>query len=161
LIRQGAGASRNRSDIRYSRKEIEMHTIHQSRTSSFGLVTLIALALVAPLPVSAEEPNLAAAPAGPSWDETSGYGAIEASRAAASELIAEPAGTTAHIPSVAANRVITARHALDSGDLGSMQEDALAAVVAASATWDESSGYGSVEASRAAAAGLLAPPTEP
>ena len=138
-----------------------MHTIHRSRTSSFGLVALIALALFAPLPAGAEEPGLAAAPAGPSWDETSGYGAVEASRAAASELLAEPAGAIEPLPSLAAKRVSTARHALASGDLGSMQEDALAAVVAASTTWDESSGYGSVEASRAAAATLLASPTEP
>ena len=45
--------------------------------------------------------------------------------------------------------MLIAQQALQAGDLGSMQEEALFAVVAASSSWDETSGYGSVEASRA------------
>ena len=93
---------------------------------------------------------VAAAPvAAPSWDETSGYGAVEASRA----TIDYPTAST----STAQTRVLTAQHALQGGDLGSMQEDALLAVVSAGQSWDEISGYGSVEASRAANAIPVAP----
>ncbi len=47
------------------------------------------------------------------------------------------------------DRVLAAQQALQSPDLGSLQEEALFAVVAAGSSWDETSGYGSVEASRA------------
>jgi len=87
--------------------------------------------------------------AAPSWDEISGYGAVEASRA----TIDYPTAST----STAQTRVLTAQHALQGGDLGSMQEDALLAVVSAGQSWDEISGYGSVEASRAANAIPVAP----
>jgi hypothetical protein len=39
---------------------------------------------------------------------------------------------------------------LQSQDLGSLQEDALFAIVTADSSWDQASGYASVEASRAA-----------
>jgi hypothetical protein len=47
------------------------------------------------------------------------------------------------------------------GDIGSLQEDRLLAIVAAAPGWDETSGYRSVEASRAAASALLAPVAAP
>jgi hypothetical protein len=88
------------------------------------------------------------APAGPSWDQTSGYGAVEASRA----TIGSPATSTSAVQT----RVLAAQRALQGGDLGSLQEDALLAVVSAGQSWDETSGYGSVEASRATASTLFA-----
>jgi hypothetical protein len=136
--------------------EIEMLTIHRSRTAISAFAAVLMLALSAPIAVHAqdqvpaeervlvaEDRGLALAPvAGLSWDKTSGYGSVEASRAA----IALPATST----TTETNRVLVAQHALAAGDLGSMQEDVLFAVVAASASWDVTSGYGSVEASRAA-----------
>jgi len=89
------------------------------------------------------------APAGPSWDETSGYGAVEAGRA----TIGYPAANT----SAGQTRVLAAQRALQGGDLGSLQEDALLAVVSAGQSWDETSGYGSVETIRAANAIPVAP----
>jgi hypothetical protein len=88
-----------------------------------------------------------------SWDQTSGYGVVEAIRAEPDAYAASIAGTSADaasgVASGAANRVANAQHALDAGDLGSMQEDALTALVAAGESWDEISGYGVLEASRA------------
>jgi len=70
---------------------------------------------------------VAAAPvAAPSWDETSGYGAVEASRA----TIDDPAGSITAEPT----RVLAAQRALQGGDLGSLQEEALLAVVSAAST---------------------------
>jgi hypothetical protein len=51
---------------------------------------------------------------------------------------------------VGASRAIIAERALQSGDLGSMQEQALADVTAAAATEDETTGSDTVEAARAA-----------
>src|SRR5215204_1962008 len=82
------------------------------------------------------------APAGPTWDATSGYGAVEASRA----TIGSPAASITSEQT----RVLAAQRALQGGDLGSLQEEALLAVVSAGQSWDETSGYGVVEASRAA-----------
>jgi hypothetical protein len=154
---------------------IEMPTIHHSRTAIAAFVAVLTFALSTPFAVNAEDQVLVEEPvltaedqvpalapvAGPSWDETSGYGAVEASRA----TIGHPAASTTQVPSdvrwaparvivpgasLEAMRVLAAQQALQSRDLGSMQEDALFAVVAAGASWDETSGYGSVEASRAA-----------
>jgi hypothetical protein len=96
-----------------------------------------------------EERLRAIVAAAPSWDETSGYGAVEASRA----TIGSPATST----SAEQTRLLAAQHALQGGDLGSLQEDALLAVLSAAPSWDETSGYGSVEASRAANAIPVAP----
>ena len=54
--------------------------------------------------------------------------------------------------SVEARRVVAAQQALQAGDLGSMQEEALLAVVAAGTSWDDTCGYGVVKASRVFAA---------
>jgi hypothetical protein len=96
-----------------------------------------------------EEHLRAVVAAAPSWDEISGYGAVEASRA----TIDYPTASG----SSAQTRLLAAQHALQGGDLGSMQEDALLAVVSAGESWDEISGYGSVEANRAANAIPVAP----
>jgi len=88
-----------------------------------------------------EEHLLALVAAAPSWDEISGYGAVEASRA----MIAYPVSSSA-----AQTRLLAAQRALQGGDLGSVQENSLRAVVSAGQSWDETSGYRSVEASRAA-----------
>jgi hypothetical protein len=107
-----------------------------------------------------EEHLFAIVAAAPSWDETSGYGAVEASRASIGHAAASttqvpadvrwaPAGVIAPESSIEASRVLTAQQALQSQDLGSLQEEALFAVVAAGSSWDQTSGYASVEASRA------------
>ena len=125
-----------------------MRTIHRSRTAISAFVAVLMFALSAPIAVhaeeqviaeeqvlAAEEQDPALAPAVPSWDETSGYGSVEASRAEISALL--------------------------SGEVISGQEQVLAMAAAAATLWDETSGYGSVEASRAAASALLAPVAEP
>jgi len=53
--------------------------------SIVAIVTVFALTLAAPAAAQVAEPPLAAARVGPSWDEISGYGAVEASRAAIGE----------------------------------------------------------------------------
>jgi hypothetical protein len=172
--------ARNRVPRRVSMQKetpmaIKMPKIHHSRTAIAAFVAVLTFALSTPFAVNAEDQVLVEEPvltaedqvpalapvAGPSWDETSGYGAVEASRA----TIGHPAASTTQVPSdvrwaparvivpgasLEAMRVLAAQQALQSRDLGSMQEDALFAVVAAGASWDETSGYGSVEASRAA-----------
>jgi hypothetical protein len=114
-----------------------MQTVRRFRTTFLVTVVVVAFALIAPGAVNAqeevvtEEQSRAAqeqasvlAPAVPSWDETSGYGAVEASRADVSALL--------------------------SSQLMSGQEQFLALAVATVMAWDDTSGYGSLEASRAA-----------
>jgi hypothetical protein len=157
-------------------KESEMSTNRRSRTAISVFAAVLTLALSAPLAVNAdkvvtgEDEVLVVAPvtapgvagtsgddvratralaaqgalqsgemgslqeehlraivaAAPSWDETSGYGAVEASRA----TIAYPAASA----SAEETRVLAAQQALQSPDLGSLQEDALFAVVASAST---------------------------
>jgi hypothetical protein len=103
-----------------------MSTTHRSRLWCLGTAVVFALTLLAPVAVNAEEEFAALAPAAaPSVDETSA-------------------------DEVRAARALAAEQALQSGDIGSMQEEHLYAIVAASSSWDETSGYRSVEASRAA-----------
>src|SRR5262245_2216960 len=122
-----------------------MSTNQRSRMSLLGIATVLGLVLVAPVGAQEEEsPTTDLAPAVPSWDESSGYGAVEASRATRTiGLPREPAA-------VDPIRVNTALEALEDGDLGSVQEEALATIVATAMAWDDTSGYGSVETSRAA-----------
>jgi hypothetical protein len=213
-----------------------MSTNHRSRSLVFGIATVFALTLLAPLAVTAEEEVAALAPvaapvvpgtsaddvrttraltaqralltgdigsmqeerlsaivaAAPSWDDTSGYGSVETSRAAIGHapasmteeaaLLAQfraverslspslgpaslvpadvrwaPARAFAPDSEAAAIRVLAAEQALQSYDLGSMQEEHLYTIVAAAPSWDETSGFGSVEASRAA----IAHPVDP
>ena len=76
-----------------------MSTIHCRRTVFSVFVAAFAISQAAPIAVHAQDEGiaaneqvLAAAPAPASWDETSGYGSVEASRAAASTLLAPVAG---------------------------------------------------------------------
>ena len=107
-----------------------MSTIRRSRSVVLGIAAVLAVALAAPVAAQTEEQPLAAAPAAPSWDETSGYDAVESSRAAYA-LPAAPAAITNQVP----------------GDVRWAP-----AATAADAAWDATSGYGAVEASRAAIA---------
>jgi len=113
-----------------------MSTIHQSRRRIFGILAVLALALLAPVVVAAEEEVNALAPvAGPAEADTS----ADAVRAV--------------------TRALAAQRALQSGDIGSMQEEHLLAILAAAPSSDATSGCGSVEASHAANALLAAPAT--
>jgi hypothetical protein len=140
-----------------------MRTIQQSRTAISAFATVLMVALSAPMAVAAEEQALAMAPTAPTWNETSGYGSLEMIRAESAHFLAPTLSTTWDVTSgyrsVEVNRVIAAQHALLSGDLGSVQEQAMADLVAASSTWDQASGYGAVEASRAATE-LIGSPSE-
>ena len=90
-----------------------MSTIHPSGRLFFGIAALFALTLLAPVAVTAEENVTVLAPvAAPSVGETS--------------------ADALHI-----TRALAAQQALQSGDLGSMQEDALFAIVAPSATAEQ------------------------
>jgi hypothetical protein len=139
-------------------KEIEMSTTNRSRTAISVFAAMFTVTLSTPLMVHAEDQIIGAenqvialAPvAGPSWDETSGYGVVEAIRA----TIGHPAPST----TLEQTRMAAAQRALLTGDIGSLQEERLLAIVAAP-SWDATSGYGSVEASRAANA-LPAAPAE-
>src|SRR4051794_19133381 len=146
-----------------------MSTSRRTRITIPTIGAVLLFALAAPIAVNAdeviaaEEQVLAAAPAAPSWDETSGYGAVEASRATASVLWAPVAGPgwdeTSGYGSVEASRANVS--ALLSGEVMSGQEHALTLAAVAATMWDETSGYGSVEASRAAASRLRTPATAP
>ncbi len=121
-----------------------MSTIRRFRTAIPAYVTMLTFALSAPITVNAEEQVLVLAPdAGTSWDEASGYRSVEASRAETAEYVGPAASMTAGATSVfgagEANRVLIAQHALQVGDLGSLQEEALLAVVAVAMTGDETS----------------------
>jgi hypothetical protein len=90
-----------------------MSTIHPSRRRTFGIAALFALTLLAPVAVTAEEDVTVLAPvAAPSVDDTS---------AAA----------------VRATRALAAQRALLTGDIGSLQEEALFAIVAAAPSSDQ------------------------
>jgi hypothetical protein len=102
-----------------------MSTNSRSRSLVIGIATVVALALLAPVAVTAEEEPVALAP------------------------VAAPVVTSTSGDDVWGTRALAAQHALQSGDIGSMQEDRLLAIVAAAPSWDETSGYGAVETNRA------------
>jgi hypothetical protein len=103
-----------------------MSTNHRARLLCLGKAVALALILLAPVAVNAEDDVTVLAPAAaPSVEDTS-----------ADDVRA-------------ATRAIAAQRALLTGDIGSMQEERLLAIVAAAPSWDDTSGYGSVEASRA------------
>ena len=120
------------------RRGIQMTTSLRTRIKIPTLSAVLLFAVAAPIVVHAEdevlveEPVLVAqdqdpalGPAVLSWDERSGYGSVEHTRADVSSLW--------------------------SGEVSPGHEQALAFAAAAAATlWDATSGYGSVEASRAA-----------
>jgi hypothetical protein len=151
-----------------------MSMIHRSRTAVSVFVTVLTFAFSTPFAVhadeqiiaeeqvlAAEEQDPALAPAGPSWDETSGYGSVEANRAAAHVHLAPIVGPswdeTSGYGSVEAVRANIGHDYEVSGDAATGHE----ASAAVGLSWDDTSGYGSVEASRAAASALLAPVAAP
>src|SRR5215212_4918382 len=103
-----------------------MSTNHQSRSLVFGIVTVLAFLLLAPVTVMAEE------------DEVLALASVVA-----------PYVDNSSADAVRAARALAAKRALLSGDIGSLQEDRLLAFVAATPSWDATSGYESVEAIRA------------
>lgn len=105
-----------------------MSTIHRSRSLVFGIATVFTLTLLAPLAVTAEEEVAVMAPD------------------------AAPAVVGTSADDVRATRVLAAQSALQSGEIGSMQEDALFAIVVAAPSGDATSGSGAIEASRVSAA---------
>jgi hypothetical protein len=156
-----------------------MSTLHRRRTGFSTFAAVLAFVLCAPQAanaedevIAAEQQILAAAPTLSSWDESSGYGSVEASRAA----IGHDHGVSGYGPtgheasalglswdemsgyrSVEASRAEVS--ALLSGARISGRDQALAVTAAAATLWDSTSGYGSVEASRAANALPAAPAT--
>src|SRR5215217_7413258 len=113
-----------------------MSTILRSRTAVAAFATVLMFVLSAPITVQAEDQLLpteeqALAPAsmpGPSITTQ-----------VPGDVRWAPAASLAPTSSVDASRVSAAQHALLSPDLGSMQEEALIAVVATAMTWDETS----------------------
>src|SRR5215217_3833238 len=89
----------------------------QSRSLVFGISTMFAFMLLAPVAMSAQEEVAALAP------------------------VAAPAVVSAGGDDVRTARAIAAERALQSGDIGSLQEDRLLAIVAAASSRDETGGY--------------------
>jgi hypothetical protein len=85
-----------------------MFTIHPSRRRLFGIIAVLGLTLLAPVAATAEDEVAVMAP------------------------VAAPAvvGTSAEV--VRSTRALAAQRALLTGDIGSLQEEALFAIVAAS-----------------------------
>jgi hypothetical protein len=130
--------------------ETAMFSIHRSRSLFLGSAAFLALALFAPSLVNADEAIPVIAPvADPSTDAVPVIAPVAA-----------PSVDDTSADAVRATRALAAERALLSGDIGSMQEDRLLAIVAAASSWDATSGYGAVEASRAANA-LLVPGAGP
>ena len=148
-----------------------MFTIHRARVVVLAIAAGLAVAVVVPVAAQTEDQPLAAAPAAPSWDETSGYGSVETSRAI-SALPEAPASLTNQFPSdvrwapalpaadlawdgtsgygaVEANRAALG----PAGLAGGVEPTGHEVSAAIGFSWDETSGYGSVEASRAASSG--------
>src|SRR5215210_8324872 len=115
------------------RKDPVMSRMYRFRRLVVGLATVLAVTLLAPLAVTAEEEVADLAP------------------------VAAPAAVGTSAEAVRATRALAAQHALQRGDIGSLQEDALYAIVAAAPSWDATSGYGLVEAGRAATSARFAP----
>src|SRR5829696_1739460 len=121
-----------------AKKVIEMSVVRRFRRfrRAVSVVAVLNLGVSAPIAVNAQvegaaerrlavqEQNPVLAPAVPSWDETSGYGAVEASCAEMNALL--------------------------SGERISGQEQAIASARASATLSHATSGYGAVEASRAA-----------
>jgi hypothetical protein len=90
-----------------------MSTIHQARRLVFGFATVFALTLLAPVTVTAQDDIAAMAP-----------------------VAAAPVDDT-HVEDVRATRALAAQRALLTGDIGSLQEEALSAIVAAAPSSEE------------------------
>ena len=107
-----------------------MSTNRCSRLVFSVFAAVLTLALSAPLAVNADEVSTGE-------DEVLALAPVTAPGVAVTSVDAVQAAA------------LGAQRALLSGDMGSMQEDRLLAIVAAAPSWDVSSGYASVEASRA------------
>jgi hypothetical protein len=145
-----------------------MSSIHRLRITISAFSVVLLLALTAPIAVRAAEQFLTKAPGVPSCDETSDCSSVEtnpttitgegspaessvlASRSndigsvqeeffAAAAAAPTSDGTSGNRP-VEARRLMAAQHALMTHDLGTMQEDALLAVVEASSAAEASGG---------------------
>ena len=158
-----------------------MSTSHPSRRRFFGIIAVLALTLLAPVAVTAEDevavlaPVAAPAVAGTSAEDvratralaaqrallTGDLGSLQEERLLAVVAAAPSWDTTSGSGAVEARRVRAAQDALQAGDLGSLQEAALLEVVAAAQSWDQASGSGAVEARRAGIALLADPTTSP
>jgi len=90
-----------------------MSTTHQSRRRFFSIIAVLALTLLAPVAVNAQDEVADLAP------------------------VAAPAAVGTSVDEVRATRALAAQNALQSGDIGSMQEDALFAIVASSMTAEQ------------------------
>jgi hypothetical protein len=117
-----------------------MFTIHPARRRIFGIIAVLALSLLAPMAVTAEDevadlvPVAASAVVGPSTEEVRTTRALAAEHALLTGDIGSMqeealfaivgAGTTAE-----QSRVLAAQQALHSPDLGSLQEEALTAIL--------------------------------
>ena len=87
-----------------------MSKIHRSRPAISAFAAVLMLTVSAPIAVHGQDEDLALAPVpAASWDETSGYGAVEAIRAEPDVYVVLGAGTTANAASgsdsVEANRL--------------------------------------------------------
>jgi hypothetical protein len=120
-----------------------MFTLHQARRRFVGITAVLALTLLAPAAVTAQEEVAVMAPVAapvvgvPRADDVRATRALAAQRA----LLAGGIGSlqeealvaiVAASPTAEPTRVLTAQQALHSPDLGSLQEDALSAIVDAS-----------------------------
>ena len=91
-----------------------MSTIHQSRRRYVGIIAVFALTLLTPVAVNAEDEVADLAP------------------------VAAPAAVGTSVDEVRATRALAAQNAWQSGDIGSMQEEALFAIVASSMSAEQS-----------------------
>jgi uncharacterized protein (DUF2252 family) len=112
-----------------------MSMIYQSRHRFFGIIAVVAITLLAPMAVRAEEEAVILAPVATASEADNSGDAVRATRALAAE------------------------RALQSGDIGSLQEERLLAIVAPGPSLDATSDCGDVEVSHAANAPLAAPVT--
>ncbi len=94
------------------------NTTSRSRAAVLAFAAALTLTLRAAQAVAAPDPA--------AWGESSGYDAIEANRAAAASLVVAGAPQSG-----GEARVEIAREALDSGEIGGVQEEALTELVAA------------------------------
>jgi hypothetical protein len=141
------------------RKDIAVRKTQRSHASLLAVAAL-ALTILAPIRGLAQEDISSLAPDAATWGEASGYDTVEANRAAATALISAPEFEAASgNDALDTNRVVIARQALATGDLGSVQEEALANLVTgaetAAMTWGDESGYNALETNRAAISGLV------
>jgi hypothetical protein len=118
------------------------------RLASFALLLAGVLVGARARPAAAQlasiDPVVNPVVASRAWDDTSGYGALEASRAGIADLIVGDPMDLASRASVDPRRVQTALAALQAGDLGGLQEAALETVVDEAPAWDAGSDYCSV-----------------